>query len=281
MSLPVFMLVMISAVLHASWNLATKKVSGSLGAVCIGLCTASLLTLPFAIYLVVSEGLPLPSAPYIAATGIVHAFYFYYIGRGYQIGDISTVYPLSRGLGVMGTAFVATAVLGESISVTGLAGILLVCSGTVAIGFQRGNDRDHRKALLYAFMVGVTITSYSCLDKVGVGIANPVPYICGMFTIAAIMLTSFVAVHHRSDLVLSWKEKRGYGMAIGIGSIVTYLLILFAFRLGPASYIVAAREVSVAIGSVMGFIFLREQITMKKILGIIAITGGLILIKAA
>ena len=77
------------------------------------------------------------------------------------------------------------------------------------------------------------------------------------------------------------EKKRTYGIAIGLGSIITYLLILFAFRQGPASYIVAVREMSVVIGSVMGFVFLREQLTLRKIAGIIAITAGLVLIKIA
>jgi len=280
-SLSVFMLVIMSAALHASWNLATKKVLGSLGTVCIGLCAASLVSMPFAVYIILSEGLLLASVPFIIATGIIHAFYFYFIGKSYEIGDISIVYPTSRGIGVAGTSLIAATMLGESISVNGFIGIMLVCTGTVTLGLQRAQDGNTRKALLYALAVGLTIICYSCLDKVGVGLSNPVPYIWGMFTVAAVLLTSFVAVNHRDNLIQSWKKKRTYGIAIGLGSIITYLLILFAFRQGPASYIVAVREMSVVIGSVMGFVFLREQLTLRKIAGIIAITAGLVLIKIA
>jgi len=280
-STSIFLLVILSAVLHASWNLATKKVSGSLGTICIGLCAASFVSLPFAIYIILSEGLPLVSVPFIVATGIVHAFYFYFVGRSYEAGDISIVYPSSRGIGVAGTSLVAATILGESISVNGFTGIMLVCLGTVTLGLKRAQHGHSRTALLYALAVGLTIICYSCLDKVGVGLSNPVPYICGLFTIAAVLLTSFVAIHHRDDLIQSWKKKRGYGIAIGLGSIITYLLILFAFRQGPASYIVAAREIAVVIGSVLGFIFLRERLTLRKIVGITAITAGLVLIKIA
>jgi uncharacterized membrane protein len=275
------MLVVLSAVLHASWNLATKKVSGSLGTVCIGLCAASLASLPFALCAMLSEGLQLAAVPYIVATGTIHAFYFYYIGKSYAIGDISIVYPVARGIGVAGTSLVAATMLGESVSLNGFTGIVLVCLGTVTIGLHRTQDGNTRKALLYALAVGLTIICYSCLDKVGVGLSNPVPYIWGMFTLSAILLTSFVAVNYQDDLIQSWKNKRAYGIAIGLGSILTYLIILFAFRQGPASYIVAVREMSVAIGSVMGFVFLRERLTPRKIAGITAITAGLVLIKLA
>ena len=68
---------------------------------------------------------------------------------------------------------------------------------------------------------------------------------------------------------------------IGFGSIVTYLLILYAFRLGNVSYAVAVREFAVVIGAALGIIFLHEKLTMPKIIGICLIMAGLILIKMA
>jgi uncharacterized membrane protein len=270
-----------SAAIHASWNFVTKKASGSLGTICIGLCFASLVTLPFALYFIFLDGVPLYAVPYIAATGIIHAFYFYYIGKSYEFGDISIVYPIARGIGVAGTGIVAATVLNETISLPGFTGIALVVSGTLIIGSYRAHDGTAGKSVLYALMVGLTIIGYSCLDKVGVGYSNPVPYICGMFTISAVILTLFAIVRHRDDIANSWKRKKTYSMAIGTGSIATYLLILFAFRQGPASYIVAVRELSVVIGSLLGFILLHERFTVRKLIGITAITAGLILIKIA
>ena len=66
---------------------------------------------------------------------------------------------------------------------------------------------------------------------------------------------------------------------IGLGSLGTYLLILFAYTKGPVSYIVAARESSVVIGSILGFVFLRENFTRLKLVGVLGIAAGLALIK--
>jgi uncharacterized membrane protein len=68
---------------------------------------------------------------------------------------------------------------------------------------------------------------------------------------------------------------------IGMGSICTYLLILFTFRLGQVSYIVAVREFAVVIGALLGFLVLKERFTLGKFLGIVAITIGLVLVKMA
>ena len=47
------------------------------------------------------------------------------------------------------------------------------------------------------------------------------------------------------------------------------------------SYIVATREFAVVIGATLGIVLLKEPPTLRKILGIAAITAGLIFIKLA
>jgi uncharacterized membrane protein len=279
--LSIFLLVIAAASIHALWNLITKKVSGNLGTIAIGLWAASLGSLPFALHYILKDGLPALSLYYIGATGVIHAFYFYYIGKCYEIGDISTVYPVARGFGVAGTGIVAATVLGENISQSGAAGIMFVCLGILIIGIHKSDEYTKGNSLRYALVVGMTIIAYSYIDKVGVALVNPVSYISGMFTIAAVTLTVVAVTWHRDLLIRSLRTQIVYGVAIGIGSISTYLIILFAFRQGPLSYIAAVREFSVAIGSVMGFLFLKERLTAKKVFGITAITLGLILIKIA
>lgn len=47
------------------------------------------------------------------------------------------------------------------------------------------------------------------------------------------------------------------------------------------SYIVAMREFSVVIGSILGFIFLKESFTVRKAFGILSVAAGLVLVKIA
>ncbi len=60
-----------------------------------------------------------------------------------------------------------------------------------------------------------------------------------------------------------------------------YALILYAFTLGAVSYVVAAREVSVVLGTFLGVRFLGEKFTFAKGLGVLVITSGLVLLKLA
>jgi uncharacterized membrane protein len=101
------------------------------------------------------------------------------------------------------------------------------------------------------------------------------------FFLAALFLTPYVIRRHRLALTDALKTHKKHVLLIGLGSIGTYLIILFAFRIEKLAYIVAVREFAVISGAVLGFTVLKENLTIKKIIGIIAITAGMILIKVA
>jgi uncharacterized membrane protein len=127
--------------------------------------------------------------------------------------------------------------------------------------------------------VGATIVAYSLVDKIGVRYTHPVLYIWLMFLIAAIVLTPVLKRCYPDTLVQMAKQYFGYAVIIGGGSIGTYLMILFAFTVGPVGYIVAVRELSVVFGALAGIIFLKERGTITKIAAICVIVIGNICIR--
>jgi uncharacterized membrane protein len=126
---------------------------------------------------------------------------------------------------------------------------------------------------------GITIAGYSLVDKTGVNLINPVVFIAVSNLVTILCLTPCVLIYHYDYLKECLEKDKKYSLIIGLGSTGTYLLILFAFKLSQVSYVVAAREFSVVIGSILGFKFLGEQYSFKKGLGIAAITLGLIVMK--
>jgi uncharacterized membrane protein len=77
---------------------------------------------------------------------------------------------------------------------------------------------------------------------------------------------------------LTWKVLSG---RVGLGSTGTYLLILTAFRQAPASYVVASRELSIAVAVGLGVAVLKEPLTVPKVLSTAAILVGVVLVKVA
>jgi drug/metabolite transporter (DMT)-like permease len=182
---------------------------------------------------------------------------------------------------VAGTAVLAWLWLQESLTLIGVMGIVAICLGTALLGSGQRRRRDGLTAYLYALSVGLTIALYSVVDKLGVGIVHPVVYISLMSTLAALVLFPYVAWRRQLECRRAVEQFKTYIVLIGVGSIGTYLVILFAYRLGPASYIVAVREFSVVIGVLLGVIWLREQVTLRKVVGMVAIVAGIVLVKTA
>ena len=276
-----FVLVIASALLHAMWNFATKKVSGNLGVLYLGLAIASVVLLPFALVALLASGLEPIGYVFIVATGAIHAFYFLFLSRAYAHGSISVVYPVARGCGVVGTAGLALVLLREEISMMGASGIICTSVGILFIGLSRGATVNDKRALFYALLVGLTMIVYSIIDKMAVAYVHPVLYILGLFMLSMLFLTPYVVATRRDELIRAWKEYKGYSFVIGVGSAVGYLMILFVFQVARVSYVVAVREVSVAIGAILGMTYLGEVRSRWKVLGIALITTGLILIRLA
>ncbi len=281
MTLLLFSLVLLSATLHATWNLAAKKAAGNPGAVWLGVCLAAVVSWPWAIWAHRAAPLTLVGLGYILVTGLVHAWYFHFLGRAYATGNISLVYPVARGTGVAGTALLAWLVLHEHLSLTGASGIGAICFGTVLLGWQPRHQAQRMTAYGQALLVGMTIVSYSIVDKLAVGQVHPVVYISGLFSVTALLLTPYVLRRHWAPCVYAYQHLKGVTVLIGLGSLCTYLMILFTYRLGPVSYIVAVREFAVVIGALLGVLVLKERLTLRQSLGIAAITFGLGLVKMA
>ena len=136
-----FLLVLLSAFFHAVWNLVAKKVSGNIGVFYIGILGVSVLLLPTVFFFPLKPLFESPVILFILATGAIHALYILLLGGAYAHGDISTVYPIARGSGVVGTALVATVLLSEQISLIGSLGVSLVAIGII-LAATRGTSKN-------------------------------------------------------------------------------------------------------------------------------------------
>jgi drug/metabolite transporter (DMT)-like permease len=108
-----------------------------------------------------------------------------------------------------------------------------------------------------------------------------VVYIAGLATGTAIFLAPVVLVQYREECRAAWRDHKRASVWIGLGSMGAYLLILVAFRQANASYIVAARELSIAVAVALGVAILKEPLTPAKAISGPAIMVGVVLVKLA
>lgn len=273
-------LVLTAAVLHAGWNALAKQARDQFCFLWSAVTLAAALFAPVTLAALAASGLPGPARPYVAATIAVHAVYFYTLGRSYRSGELSLVYPLARGLGVALVPLLAVPTLGERLSPLGATGVGLVVVGILAPQLG-GHDRQRLGGLLrhpgpgtwWAALTGLTIAAYALVDKAGVARLHPVPYI-GLMFVGTSLLLAPIAFGARAALAAEWRRNGRAIVAAGAMTLTAYLLVLFAFRLSKAGYVVAARESAIVVSVVVGRLWFAEPAWRVRLGGATLILAG-------
>ena len=279
-------IVLVAAFFHASWNFLAKKSKKKIAFIWWFLLISTIGYLPMFLYFWPQVTVSPAGWACIVATGILHALYFWFMGGAYERGDLSLVYPLSRGSGPLFVPIPAIIFLQEQLSFAGIVGISLVILGIYFIhlkSFTVVSLIEPFRALrgsasVWALCTGGTIAGYSLVDKVGVGLVYPPVYIYLMFVISLLLLSPYVLAKERAALKLEWLVNKGPVLIDGFLVLFTYLMILFAFRLSNVSYVVAAREVSIVFSAFLGIIWLKEKHASQKIAGAALIALGVVFI---
>ncbi len=279
-------IVLVAALLHALWNYLTKTSRNKIAFIWWAILFSTIIFLPMFLYYWPTVTISAAGWGCIIATGIFHAFYFWFMGGAYQRGDLSLVYPLSRGSGPLFVPILAVLLLNEQLSALGVAGIALVIVGIFGIHLRSFSVQSLREsfmairggASLWAICTGATIAGYSLVDKIGVHIVHPPVYIYLMFVITLILLTPFMLVNARRDLKTEWKINKIKILMVGFLDLFTYLLILFALQISKVSYVAAVREVSIVFSALIGILLLHEKNAPQKLFGAILICSGVVLI---
>jgi drug/metabolite transporter (DMT)-like permease len=279
-------LVLGAALLHAGWNALAKRARDSQAFLWWATCVGSVTLLPFGVVEVVATGISRAAVPFMVATILLHGFYFFALGRAYRTGAFSLVYPVARGLGVAVVPGVAFLVFEERLSAVGVLGIVLVVTGVVALHFAPGHaavagagSARFGAASAWAVVTGLTIATYSLVDKAGVAHLHPVVYMTVIGMGCAVVLLP--ALTGRGDAVRrEWTENWRTIVAAGVMTGVGYMLVLFAFRLSKTGYVVAARELSIVFSAVIGSLWFKEGRLGPRLLGAAIILAGVVCVAA-
>jgi len=266
-------LVIGAAVIHAGWNALAKRAADPLAFLWCAGVVGTVLYLPGVISVLVVGGFRLAALPFVIATIVLHAAYFFTLGRAYRSGDLSIVYPIARGLGVVLVPIVAFVALDERLSPTGVLGISLVVAGIVTLHWPRKAARLIAPGTGWAIATGITIAAYSLVDKAGVARLSPLAYI-GLMELGASIVLAPAMLARREGLRHEWRANRGAILAAGILSPGAYLLVLFAFQLSKAAYIVAGREVSIVFSAVIGSLWMKEGRLGQRLVGAAVVAAG-------
>lgn len=273
-------LVLAAAVLHSVWNALAKRALDQLPFLWSSVSLATLLLGPLALWPLRAQGFPLAALPFVGATTLLHAFYFFALARSYRAGEFSLVYPIARGLGVALVPLLALPLFDERLPPLGTAGVALVVFGIVglhltprAVSAAASASRLVSAGTWWAVLTGLIIATYSLVDKAGVARLHPLPYIALLGLGSSLVLLPAVLAR-RDALRREWAVNWRAILVASAMNLTAYLLVLFAFRLSKVGYVVAARELSIVFSTIIGSLWFGEGRLGPRLLGAGVILAG-------
>jgi len=284
------MLVLASAVAHATWNLLAKRAINKEVFICLILVTTSGLLAPLALFLILKYPVPDPGWWFVLGTVILHVFYFIFLGRSYARADISLAYPIARGIGPALVPVLGIIVLKETIAPLAMVGIMAVIAGIFLV-HSWGNFREsltnpfkllRESGGRYALLTGLVIAIYSIWDKMGVRYVDPFLYMYFLVSGSALLLLPYIwRIHGAAKIQTELKRRFKSIVLSGLLMFIAYGLILLALTFSKVSYISPAREVGIVVGVLFGALILREPFARGRLFGSCLIVLGLIFISLA
>ena len=280
MPLSALLLLLFADILHAAWNLLVKGAGDRAAFMWWAMLAA---TVGYA--LVVVPVTPLPASPallvVLLVSGAAEVGYVIALTHGYEHGDLSQVYPVSRGSAPLFTALGAVWLLGERPSLLASAGIGLIVAGVYLASLPRWQEAARpihalrQRPACLALLAGLCIAAYSLADKVGLTLAPPLAYNLYVFAAMVISLAPYVwRRSRRAAVCLEWHRRWRRILIAGAMVVITYALVLSALAVARASHVGALRGVSVIFGAAFGWLLLKEAFGAARLVAAALMCAG-------
>ncbi len=223
------------------------------------------------------------SLVYILSSALLHVFYMFFLLNAYEHAELSQVYPIARGLSPLILVSAGTMFLGEHLSKYEISGIVCVSLALILYGIQINfKSRANLKGFHYAGWTGFFIASYSVVDGYGVRVAqNAIGYTSAVDILSAAILCLYLFIFNKKTFLVICKQGK---MTFWIGGplgFIAYAIVLWACLHAPISIVYTLRETSVLFAVLLAIVFLKEKLTLSKILLIGMLFFGVMLIKSS
>jgi uncharacterized membrane protein len=284
------LLVLLSAFLHACKDFFTKCGGDKRVFIWWYEVFAVVFFMPFFVFLFFSGESDSLGVFIGLAVGLVHFLYWVFIGKSYEVGDFSHVYPISRSAPALVLIF-SVLFLREEVSLVGVVGIGLTMFGIYVLHmgelsfsafFGCFRSISSNKSTRLALVTLVLVSVYSIVDKVGVQNMNPFIYSYLLNLSALTLFTPYIcSIRDKKEIMCEWTRNWRTIVVNGFITFFGYLLILMAFAIERVSYIVGLRQISIVFGVVMGGHLLNEgRVGVRLTAATIIFIGSMLIILA-
>ncbi|WP_043973707.1 MULTISPECIES: EamA family transporter [Acinetobacter] len=277
MSTAIFVLILIAAVCHATWNAIVKAGTNKFLTTVLVTASAAVLAallLPF---------FPMPhsdSWPYILASTTIQIFYFGLVAKIYRVADMGLTYPLMRGTAPLIVAILGTFLLHEKLQFNAWLGIVTISVGILSMILAA--PQTGRKGIGLALLNALLIAGYTLLDGHGIRLSgSPIAYILWSFVLSGLIFFMFALRMQYRQMGAYFRRNWHLGLIGGIGSFFSYGLALWAMTLAPVAVVAALRETSILFATLISIFILKERINAVRIISSCLILIGALILRIA
>jgi uncharacterized membrane protein len=283
-----YLLVVFSAATHAYWNFLLKRSRN--GQIVVGLSkiVEAVMLAPFLILGYAATPVRLADTWMLPLVGAVLVLINYVaLAAAYRHGELSVVYPISRGGMLVFLPPLAFLTLGERLTAIGWIALALIAAGIAMlqipefswIALTKFGGRLRASATAYSLVAAFVAACYTVWDKSAIQVLTPLTYFSAYTVILGIAYTVVLPLTARS-MALSkvWRAEWKIITQVAVLNSGSYLLALAALKTGQASYVIALRQLSIAVGAMLGWRLLGEAFPQPRRAGVVLIVCGCVLL---
>lgn len=276
MTLLVTALLLLAALIHASWNAFIKGARDPVAMATLIYGTEALMMLPVLFFV----GPPPQSVWLLTAVHVaLHIVYKIALIAMFQHGDLSQVYPVARGVAPLLVTALAIPAAGEIPGAMALLGIGLICAGLLSFALERSAiGRARAKPLLLAATAGIALSAYTVVD--GLGVRTPgaaLSYAAWLFVLDGSTMFVIARIWRGPRLYTSLRLHWKTGTALGLISSSNFCIVLWALSFAAMGPVAAVRETSVVFAALIGAVFMGESFGIRRVAAAIVIAAGIVL----
>jgi len=244
----------------------------------------TLTMLPFFVaFGLLTQSIVLAPAALWGSLGGFFAYYgFYNFSRSLKSGAVSVLSPIFR-LQFVVTAILALAFFGEHLSAAKIAGLVLAIAavwlllGNTAAGAKVEIPHDViTRVLLATVATGIAFFLFKLALRQG---ATPATVLLCQVVALSSAATAF-SIYLDRGFVASRAALR-YGLPFGISQAIGFGALVIGLAIGEASILVPIAQLSFVLTAIIGLTFLREAVTARKMAGLAAAVGAVVLLALA
>lgn len=270
-------LILLAALLHASWNALSKAGGDPLITITVVTATGGVCAIPLILWL------PLPGPEtwkWLAVSACIHYVYQLSLVRTYQLGDLSQVYPIARGLAPLGVASLAAIGSKEYLEPGQLFGLALASAAIISLGVTRPGSASTKRAVGMAVLTAVLIGGYTYTDARGVRSVQSAEYFIGWsFFLGSVPMVITTIVLRWSTGLASLRRLGLHGIGGGLMATIGYTIALWALSRAPMASVASLRESSVLFAAILGTRLLGESFGRRRVVSALLLVVGLFLVQ--